>query len=140
MRTSSRQKGATIVEAALTVVLLFMFLDAVLEFGRAYNIYHIMTNAAREGARYAIAPAPGTTILPTTAQVQAQVNSFLSSGGVSGATVNVNPTTQTVNGAPLVYTTVQVTTPYTFFVPQLLGISNATVNLATSAEMRNETN
>jgi len=140
MRILSRQKGATIVEAALTLVLLFMFLDAVLEFGRAYNIYHIMTNAAREGARYAIAPSPGTTSLPTTTQVQAQVNSFLTSGGVSGATVNVNPTTQTVNGAPLVYTTVQITEPYTFFVPQLLGISNGTINLSTSAEMRNETN
>jgi len=135
-----RQRGATIVEAAVTLLLLFMFLDAILEFGRAYNVYHIMTNAAREGARYAVAPSPGTTTLPNTSQVQAQVNSFLASGGVSGATVNVTPTTQTVNGAPLVYTTVQVTAPYTFFVPQLLGISNGTVNLSTSAEMRNETN
>ena len=140
MKMPKRQRGATIVEAAVTLLLLFMFLDAILEFGRAYNVYHIMTNAAREGARYAVAPSPGTTTLPNTSQVQAQVNSFLASGGVSGATVNVTPTTQTVNGAPLVYTTVQVTAPYTFFVPQLLGISNGTVNLSTSAEMRNETN
>ena len=135
-----RQRGATIVEAALTMLLLLMFLDAVLEFGRAYNVYHIMTNAAREGARYAVAPAPGTANLPTTGEVQAQVNSFLNSGGVSGATVSVNTTTQVVNTVPLAYTTVQVTAPYNFIVPHLLGIGSTSVNLSTSAEMRNETN
>ena len=122
------------------MLLLLMFLDGVLEFGRAYNVYHIMTNAAREGARYAVAPQPGTTSLPSTTQVQSEVNSFLTSGGISGATVAVNTTTQTVNAVPLTYTVVQVTAPYNFGVPQLLGLSNTTVNLTTSAEMRNETN
>jgi len=128
------------VEASLVLLIVFMFLDAVLEFGRAYNIYHIMTNAAREGARYAVAPPAGTTTLPTTSQVQDQVNSFLSSGGVSGSTVTVSTIKETVNGADMDLTLVQVTTPYTFFVPQLLGISNGTINLTTSSEMRNETN
>ena len=127
-------------EASLVLLIVFMFLDAVLEFGRAYNIYHIMTNAAREGARYAVAPPAGTTTLPTTSQVQDQVNSFLSSGGVSGSTVTVSTIKETVNGADMDLTLVQVTTPYTFFVPQLLGISNGTINLTTSSEMRNETN
>jgi len=140
MKRSRRQRGATIVEAAITLLLLFMFLDAILEFGRAYNVYHVMTNAAREGARYAVAPQPGTTTLPTTTQVQSQVNSFLASGGVTGATVTVNTTTQTVNNAPLAYTTVLVTAPHSFVAPQLLGVNKATVNLSTSAEMRNETN
>ena len=140
MTRKNQQAGATIVEAALTLLVLLMFLDAVLEFGRAYNVYEVMTNAAREGARYAVAPAPNTTTLPTTTQVQSQVNSFLASAGVSGATVAVNTTTQTVNNALLTYTSVQVTAPYSFFVPQLLGVRNGTVNLSTSAQMRNETN
>ena len=140
MNRRSRQAGATIVEAALTLLILLMFLDAVLEFGRAYNIYEVMTNAAREGARYAVAPAPNTTTLPTTTQVQSQVNTFLASAGVSGATVAVNTNTQKVNNASLTYTSVQVTAPYSFIVPQLLGVRNGTVNLSTSAQMRNETN
>jgi len=136
----NKERGATIVEAALTLLLLFLFLDAILEFGRAYNVYHVMTNAAREGARFAVAPQPGTTNLPSTTQVQSQVNSFLASGGITGATIAVNQTTQTINNAALTYTTVQVSAPYSFVAPQLLGIANGTVTLKTSAEMRNETN
>jgi Flp pilus assembly protein TadG len=137
-----KQRGATIVEAAFTLLILLIFLDAILEFGRAYNIYHIMTNAAREGARYAVAPTPGTSTLPTTGQVQTWVNTFLASGGVQGAAVTVTPTTQTVNNVDLTYTTVQVTAPYSFIVPQLLLGSNTygTVNLSTTSSMRNETN
>ncbi len=137
-----RQRGATIVEAAFTLLILLLFLDAILEFGRAYNVYHIMTNAAREGARYAVAPAPGTSTLPTTAQVQSWVTTFLASGGVNGATVSVNPTTQTVSGISLNYTSVQVTAPYSFIVPQLLFGSNTygTITLSTTSSMRDETN
>ncbi len=137
-----KQRGATIVEAAFTLLILLIFLDAVLEFGRAYNVYHIMTNAAREGARYAVAPAPGTSTLPTNAQVQSWVNTFLASGGVRSATISVLPSTQTVNNMQVTYTDVEVTAPYTFIVPQLLMGSNTygTITLATSSRMRNETN
>ncbi len=138
-----RQRGATIVEAAFTLLILLMFLDAILEFGRAYNVYHIMTNAAREGARYSVAPAPGTANLPTAGQVQVWVNTFLASGGVQGATVSVTPTVQNINNTVLNYTTVQVTAPYTFIVPQLLfgkGSSNGSITLSTSSSMRDETN
>lgn len=137
-----KQRGATIVEAAFTLLILLIFLDAVLEFGRAYNVYHIMTNAAREGARYAVAPAPGTSTLPSNSQVQSWVNTFLASGGVQRATISVTPSTQTVNNMPVTYTTVEVTAPYTFIVPQLLMGSNTygTITLATSSRMRNETN
>jgi Flp pilus assembly protein TadG len=137
-----RQRGATIVEAAFTLLILLIFLDAILEFGRAYNVYHIMTNAAREGARYAVAPAPGTSALPTSAQVQSWVTTFLASGGVTGATVSVTPTTQTIDNMQETYTNVQVTAPYSFIVPQLLLGSSTygTVTLSTTSSMRNETN
>ncbi len=136
------QRGATLVEAALTLLILFMFLDGVLEFGRAYNIYQIATNAAREGARYAVAPAQGTSTLPTSGQVQVWVNNFLASGGVQGATVTVSTATNTVNSIPLTYTTVTVSAPYSLIVPTLLfGNNNITqFNMTTNASMRNETN
>lgn len=51
-----RQRGATILEAALVLPLLFTFLFAIIEFGRAFNMYQTMTNAAREGARFGVAP------------------------------------------------------------------------------------
>jgi Flp pilus assembly protein TadG len=50
------QSGAELVEAALVMVYLFTLLIGIVWLGRAYNIYATMTRAAREGARYAVAP------------------------------------------------------------------------------------
>ena len=118
---AGRERGGTLVEAAITLTLLFLFILGILEFGRAFNIYQILTNGAREGARFAVAPCSFTAttctpgVLPTTAQVQAQVNLFLASGNVQGATVAVDESVATtVNGVALVYTRVTVSAPYTF--------------------------
>jgi len=45
--------ASEIAEAALILPLLFMFLLAIVSFGRAYNIYSTVTYAAHEGARVA---------------------------------------------------------------------------------------
>ena len=142
MSRSHPQRGASLVEAVFVILILFLFLDAVLEFGRLYNIYHVVTNAAREGARYAVCPQPGTTNRPTGTEVQSYVAAFVASGGLAGANVYVNPSSQNVNGVALDYTTVTVTAPYTFTASQLLFGSNGpgTITVASTAEMRNETN
>lgn len=142
MKRTRRQRGASLVEAAFTILILFLFLDAVLEFGRVYNIYQVATNAAREGARYAVCPQPGTTTRPTSAAVQSYVADFTNSGGLAGASVFVNPSSQRINGIALDYTTVTVAVPYTFVAPQLIFGSNGpgTITIASTAEMRNETN
>lgn len=51
-----QQRGGTLVEAAIVLPLLFMFLFAIIEFGRVFNMYQTMTDAAREGARFGVAP------------------------------------------------------------------------------------
>ncbi len=138
-----QQHGATLVEAAFAIVILLMFLMAILEFGRAYNIYHIITDAAREGARFGVTPQEGTNNLPTVAQIQIVVNQFLASGGVTGAAITVTYPTQTINGVQLKYTAVTVNAPYNFIVPQLLfgsGTNLTSVNMQTEASMRDETN
>ena len=48
-----RQGGASLVELALVLFLLVLLLAAVVDFGRAYNSYIVITNASREGAREA---------------------------------------------------------------------------------------
>lgn len=123
-------------EGALTLLVFFTFLFAILEFGRAYNIYQVLTDAAREGARYSVAPYTQTSTLPSIADVQARVNTFLNSANVTGATVDVSQTvSQTINGNPIVFTQVQVQAPY-----QFLFFRFATLNLKTKVVMRNETN
>jgi Flp pilus assembly protein TadG len=50
-------EASQIVESALVLPLFFMVLIAVFWFGQAFRIYGTLTNAAREGARAAAAPA-----------------------------------------------------------------------------------
>jgi hypothetical protein len=52
--------GAEIVEAAIVLPLMFTFLLGIYYFGRAYNIYATVNQAAREGARVAAAPSCAT--------------------------------------------------------------------------------
>src|SRR5215468_466250 len=78
------QRGATVVEAALIVPILLLFLIGILEFGRAYNEYQVLTNAAREACRYAVAPAAGNNgALPATTAVQQVATDWLNSAGIS---------------------------------------------------------
>jgi Flp pilus assembly protein TadG len=157
---SKRQEcGAVIVESALTIGVLFFLLFAILEFGRAYNIYQTLTDAAREGARYSVAPDPANSYTaPSSSQIQANVQQFMAAANVRGSTVNVScvyaagspapqtsfcppgaaqntdSTLQIDNGFNPVYTEVKVSVPYKFLV---LPFS---VTMSSKAVMRNENN
>jgi Flp pilus assembly protein TadG len=48
---NSRSQGSNLVEFALALVILVLLLAAIADFGRAFNHYIVITNAAREGAR-----------------------------------------------------------------------------------------
>lgn len=47
------ENGAVLVESAITIVLLFVMLFGVIDFGRALYTYHFVANAAREASRWA---------------------------------------------------------------------------------------
>jgi hypothetical protein len=53
-------RGAEIAETAMILPLLFVFIMAVFWFGQAFRIYGTITQAARQGARAAVAPACAT--------------------------------------------------------------------------------
>lgn len=52
-RWDSEERGANVVEMALASFLLILLLTSVIDFGRAFNSYVVITNASREGAYYA---------------------------------------------------------------------------------------
>lgn len=52
-KTTHPERGANLVEMALILPLLLLLIAAIADFGRAFNAYIVITNAAREGARYA---------------------------------------------------------------------------------------
>lgn len=144
MKQNNNSRGATLVEAAVTILILFTFLMAIMEFGRAYNIYQTMTDAAREGARFAVSPCSlvdaagcpyGAGNLPTEADVITKTETFLAAAHINGATVLVDQRPHAVGGVTsLMFTRIQVSRPYQFlFFPY-------SITIRSNAEMRNETN
>jgi Flp pilus assembly protein TadG len=65
------------VEFALVLPVFALMLFAAIEFGRAYYVLHLLTNASREGARMGALPDK------LEADVQTVVNGFLSDTGLS---------------------------------------------------------
>jgi Flp pilus assembly protein TadG len=53
MASKMKERGAVAVEMAIILPLLLLILIGIMEFGRAYNVQVSLTQAAREGARYA---------------------------------------------------------------------------------------
>ncbi len=84
----AERKGQSLVEFALVLPILLLIVVGILEFGLAFRTFQVVTNAAREGAR--------TAVLRTTdAEVQAVVNRYLESGGLSAAVVDFDCQPQT---------------------------------------------
>lgn len=62
-RRQNRQRtGATVVELAFVVIIFFMVVFGIWEYGRMIFVRQMVVNAAREGARYAVVNTLDTTI------------------------------------------------------------------------------
>jgi Flp pilus assembly protein TadG len=131
------------IEAAMTLPLLLLVCVGIIEFGRLYQTWQVMTNAAREGARIAVLPS-----LPS-GGVDARVRQYLQSGGLnSDSTVGVSTTPMTVSlgtGGTASGSTVTVTYPFTFMALQPIArlvvpgaTAGAPITLTAAATMRNE--
>jgi hypothetical protein len=59
---STCRRGQALAEFALVLPLILLFIAAILEFARAWNIKQAVTDAAREGARYAVVMDPSMTV------------------------------------------------------------------------------
>ncbi|AUZ35456.1 pilus assembly protein TadE [Arthrobacter sp. PGP41] len=53
MQIANKEKGAVAVEMAIVLPLLLLIVLGIIEFGRVLNVQVSLTQAAREGARYA---------------------------------------------------------------------------------------
>ena len=50
------QRGQALIETALTLPIVLVISISIFEFGRALQVWQLLTNAAREGARVAVLP------------------------------------------------------------------------------------
>ena len=62
------ERGAALLEAAITIPMLLLISVGIFEFGRAWQTWQVLTNAAREGARLAVLPDPTPGIAETRAR------------------------------------------------------------------------
>lgn len=133
------QRGAALIETAVTLPLVLLVSVAIFEFGRAYQTWQVLTNAAREGARVAVLEQY------TDAQVSTTVRNYLDSGkltNAAGATISV------VRNEPFGSTTasrITVNYPFQFMVlnpvARLVRSSSSVgtpLTMQSSALMRNE--
>jgi Flp pilus assembly protein TadG len=75
-RRIRNERGAALLEAAITIPLILLISVGIFEFGRAFQTWQVLTNAAREGARIAV--ISGTT----DAQISKRVRDYLQAGGL----------------------------------------------------------
>ena len=76
-RLMKNQRGAALLETAITLPLILLVCVAIFEFGRAYQTWQVLTNAAREGARVAVLQDSSD------AQIRSAVKSYATIGGVA---------------------------------------------------------
>jgi Flp pilus assembly protein TadG len=137
------ERGAALLEAAITIPMLLLISVGIFEFGRAWQTWQVLTNAAREGARLAVLPDPTPGVAETRAR------EYMAAGQLPGAgtaVVNVNQSASiTVNGAAVSASEVTIDYPFTFIVLQPVArlISPGTalggpLTMHAQAVMRNE--
>ena len=140
---TTSERGVALLEVALTLPILLLVAIGIFEFGRAYQTFQILTNAAREGARIAVLPGIDDDA------VEERVQEYLAAGQLADADeadVTIDRDTEIDIGDDTASaSTVEVEYPFTFMVLQ--GLANLVVDgstagepltMTTSATMRNE--
>ena len=143
MRLRRDQRGAALLEMAFTLPLLLLISVGIFEFGRAFEVWQVLTNAAREGARVAV--LPGISDAMVTARVQQYANAGVLDTGVTPTVTILRNSTISYGSGTASGSTVTVTYPFRFIVLQSvvrLVVNGSTVGapftMAASATMRNE--
>jgi len=84
------EKGSTLVEYAIGASVFLMAVFAVLEFGRALWAHNALTDAARQGARYAVLNTAGGT-------EDTHIKNLVVYGNIDGGTTPIVPNLSTSN-------------------------------------------
>jgi Flp pilus assembly protein TadG len=129
-RLAAQERGAVAVEFIIILPILLMFLFAIIDFGHAFYMKQMITNAAREGARYGVVYGDPKH---TTAQIQAVVTNYLTDCGITPKGAPEVTGAQGATGTPL---TVVVTATKTWYV--LNYILGPSTDIQSGAVMNNE--
>jgi Flp pilus assembly protein TadG len=139
-----RRSGTTVVETAVVIGMFLMLLFGIFEYARLLYTRQLVTNAAREGARYAVCHTYDSTVV---ADTQKLVKTYL--GGMDTmpnykclvyqadtAGNNIGAATDTQFG---VYIAVEISLTYTPLTPSFLHL-NSTMTISSKCCMGSEAN
>jgi Flp pilus assembly protein TadG len=137
------QRGQALIETALTLPIVLVLSISIFEFGRALQVWQLLTNAAREGARVAILPGA------TDDTVRTRVLAYMNAGGLPGAApgqISVEGNAEIDMGGEMVSASqITIAYPFSFMVLQPIMQLIATgsdvgeeITMTASALMRNE--
>jgi Flp pilus assembly protein TadG len=138
-RLRHNERGAALLETAITIPIILLIAVGIFEFGRAYQTWQVLTNAAREGARQSILTDK------TDADVQAAVKNYMKAGGLpkySTAAVNIE---RSVPMGTNTASRITVNYPFSFIVLNPIvklvtpsSTTGAPITMQSVALMRNE--
>lgn len=134
-RVAQSETGQAMVEFALVAPLLMMMVIGVFEFGRAWNVYQVLTEAARAGARAAVVADAGVT----QDSVVATIRQGLTRAGLNPSGVNISLTGWRAGTGTPASVTIQYPYQFVFLRPFMGWTSDeAAITLSTAFTMRNE--
>jgi Flp pilus assembly protein TadG len=136
--------GQSLVEFVLIAPLLFLLIFGLIEFARAWNIRHVVTDAAREAARFTVVSTHALESSQMTEAQQADSAMSLIATALRSAGLSPDQATITIdNGGGMREqpSRVSITYPYKLRVVRtFLGwaVEDGTINIGTTFVMRNE--
>jgi Flp pilus assembly protein TadG len=129
------EAGQAIVEFALVAPLLLMLVIGMFEFGRAWNVYQVITEAARAGARAAVVADASVT----QDSVVATISHTLRRAGLNTQNANVSLTGWRAGTGTPASVSIQFAYQFLFLRPFMGWTSeDAAITLSTAFTMRNE--
>jgi Flp pilus assembly protein TadG len=139
------RRGQALAEFALIMPILFLLIAGIIEFGRGWNVKQVLTDAAREGARYTVVQ---DNVPPTMDQVKDRIRQRLQLANIP---VTDPPTIISITpaanfkcpggvGTGEAMTVLVSTTHRMGFVGAMLGWAgaNSTITISSTSTMRNE--
>ena len=128
------KNGAIMVELAISILLLLLIVFGIIELGFAFFTKAMVTNAAREGARYAV------TVDANDSSIKQRVKDYLTGAALTNITdddITVSPSVTSDPKWPLGGTPVTVTVTYNYS-PLIPFIKDTPWNISSEAVMRRE--
>lgn len=140
MKRLRSASGQSLVELAIGLPILLALIIGIAEFGRAWNVRQVTTNAAREGARLGVIQGA------LEADVRTAIDSRLTDAGLNPGDATVSIVGMNTGPGPGNSTSVQIDYPFQFqFIGPVVDFLNpggsaipGSITMSTTATMRNE--